>query len=86
MRTLSEARRGNVVVYKLLEQYSRTELSYNGCYLRDVAVGCSYVQGRLVKRLDIISENVSMTAATTTEATTTKQTIQDDSDSYDYYG
>jgi len=67
VRTLSEARRGNVVVYKLLEQYSRTELSYNGCYLRDVAVGCSYVQGRLVKRLDIISDNVSTTTATVTK-------------------
>ena len=86
MQTLIEARRGNVVGYKIREQSSDTKLSYNGCYLRDAAVGCSYIQGRLVKRLDIISENVSMTAATTTEATTTKQTIQDDSDSYDYYG
>ena len=46
-----DARKGSIIKYKVTNQYHYTRLSRRGCYYNGNEVGCSYIQGRLKKRL-----------------------------------
>ena len=50
MVTEVEATKGSVIGYKVTSQNSDTYLSRGGCYFNGNEVGCSYIQGKLVKR------------------------------------
>ena len=49
LTTEIDAKKGQVISYKVISQYSKTQLSRSGCYLGDKQVGCSYLQGKLTK-------------------------------------
>ena len=49
LTTEIDAKKGQLISYKVISQYSETSLSRSGCYLGDKQVGCSYLQGKLTK-------------------------------------
>ena len=50
MITEVEAKKGSVIRYKVTSQYAYARLSRPNCYFNGVQVGCSYIQGKLIKR------------------------------------
>ena len=49
LTTEIDAKKGQVISYVVISQYSVTSLSRSGCYLGDKQVECSYLQGKLTK-------------------------------------